>query len=268
MGNIIENGRFVGTYRDDEDVETLPSIIGKLPRLDLTTTTKGGFFLSWYYKSKNASLLDAMDKHEKMLALAVQIAEHEANLKILTNAKHIAERLEHATTKVRDKLERLKAEIAVRDHTEEINKIERAIELDLMKARHKIHKERIGKTPFELIYDYIISCEKERARIASDLELSPENRALLIYQLESTRDKDIVELGGSPPPRSAPPPATSPRQSSGLDKDEEVKKRKARCEADVSSIINNPLLDEADKRAHVRTFRAECEDDCRRIKEG
>lgn len=270
LGKIIENGRIVGTYRDDGDVETLPSIVGKLPRLDLATTTKGGFFLGWYYKSKNASLLDAMDKHEKMLALAVQIAGHECDLKILTDAKHIAERLEHETTKVRDKLDRLKAEIAVRDHLEAINKLERDIELDVAKARHKIHKERIGKTNFQLIYECILSCDKERARIASDSGLSPESRALLIYQLESTRDKDIMELGGSPPPRSAPPPppATAPRESSAPNKTEAVKRRQARCEVDVGTIMSNPMLDDSEKRAHVRTLRAECEDDCRRIMDG
>ena len=66
---------------------------------------------------------------------------------------------------------------------------------------------------------------------------------------------------------------TSARESQGngstssASKDEAVRRRQAHRDADVSSVMNSTMLSDAEKREKVRSLHAECEDDCRRIKE-
>ena len=103
------------------------------------------------------------------------------------------------------------------------------------------------------------------AELETNNEFDAEGKAIMRRQLEALRDKRIFEVSGI---AVAPPASKSGGNTSASNKDEAVKRRQAHRDADISSVMNSTMLSDAEKREKVRSLHAECEDDCRHIKEG
>ncbi|MBV6415411.1 MAG: hypothetical protein OMOMHJEC_03299 [Xanthomonadales bacterium] len=217
-GRVFENGRLVSTYNDEDALPTIPPelsrILGTLPSMVLEEKTKaGGLLWGWYHRRINANAVEAIQSQERLLGVAVKIAHHMSQLAIITNRAHIAKQMELAALKIDDDLGRLRAQIAARDHLEELLSLKRRREIEVVRAREERARILAKKTPQEIIGELILAFEKDRAKIESNSELSPEGRQMMIYQLEALRDAEIVEAGGVPPlPR--PPVARETRTTS------------------------------------------------------
>ncbi len=265
-GRLFENGRFVSTY-NDEDADALPTIppelsriLGTLPSMVLEKTTKGGGLLwGWYHRRINVNAVEAIQNQERLLGVAVKIADHMNKLAIITSHTHIARKMELAALQVDDDLGALKAQIAARDHREKLLSLQRKRAIELAHARAERERLLAGKTKQEIISGLIVACERERLKIENDPDFSPAVRQMMIYQLEALRDAEIVEAGGvAPLPRSAAAPearATGKRKRS-------TASIAAQYAAQISAIRLDTSRPESERKKLIDALTKEMEREC------
>lgn len=256
MPHTFENGRVVETHEDKMPAkkESTPLTIAKSLRFDVPSlsvhddTVKGGFFLGWYYRNRNANALAAMRTHESMLALTVKMCEHVSTIVQYTSTEYLQASRDLAVARVEASLSDMKRKIALNDHQEELAVIARKRERYLAENRGKIEAFRKEYLEFE----------KSRSEIESDSTNSPEMKQVLLFQLAVLLDKTMIALDGAPLPK--PEQAKQSPHSTPVNLKEQAEKMHARCEIEVTKIRNTPGLSETDKEEKIRITRIAYQD--------
>jgi len=231
----------------------------------------GGVLTGWLERWRNNSRNQALADYARMVQTLVAIETYKDQLAILTDEANRRNKILAAGLTIRSTLEQLERTARERRELEEIEIVRRSINLAIINEEREILMKGIAdrrRPEAERVSETLQNYRKLVAELEANNEFDAEGKLIMRRQLEALRDKKIVEITGVAVDRAPAPTPRGGGNNTGRNRDEEVKKRQARCEVDIGYVMSNALLEDSEKRAHVRTLRAECEDDCRRIKEG
>ncbi len=228
----------------------------------------GGVLTGWLEHWRNNSRNQALADFARMVQTLVTIQNYKDQLAILTDESNRRTKIIAAGFDIKNRLERLEREAKASRELEEINIKRRAMALALVEEEHEALMKAIAdrkRSVEERVSEAIQNCRKLIADLEANSDFNTEGKSIMRRQLEALRDKRIFEVSGI---AVAPPASKSGGNTSASNKDEAVKRRQAHRDADISSVMNSTMLSDAEKREKVRSLHAECEDDCRHIKEG
>lgn len=95
--------------------------------------------------------------------------------------------------------------------------------------------------------------------IDADASMPDEIKEVMRAHLRSVFEQASREVTGAVQ-------SSAPSGASAASKAEQIKRRRARCDADVGAVMSNTFMSDAEKRESVQTLRTECEEDCSRIR--
>ena len=230
----------------------------------------GGVLTGWLEHWRNNSRNQALADFARMCQTLVTIENYKDQLVVLTDEANRRAKIIAAGSAIRIGLEELERDARNKRELEEIEIERRAINLAMVKEEREVLMKGIAdrrRPEAERLSETLQNYRKLVAELETNNEFDAEGKAIMRRQLEALRDKKIVEITGVAVERA---PVAAPRggNTSASSKLETREKREARYAIEQSAIMNNPLLEEAKKREHLRTLRIEFEDDCRRIDGG